>query len=387
MSPLRNAVAALLGLFHLSPVFVPVVPDFPYGSQRVRGVNLGGWLVLEPWITPSLFDNTGDPRIVDEWTFCQYQSPTKASQVLQHHWDTFITEADFQAIAAAGLNHVRLPIGYWAFDARAGEPWIQGQLAYLTKAVGWASAHGLKVIVDLHGAPGSQNGFDNSGQRKPFPQWHSSQANIDRTNAIIKRIASMFQQSTVVTVIEPLNEPAGFYGNDVLNVVRQYWSDSYGNIRYPFGTPQQSNTIVMIHDAFQPFSYWDGFMLPPHWQGVMMDTHIYHMFSDGGNHMSNSQHISDMCSRASTLANFDLWTVVGEWTPAPNDCAKYLNGRGVGSRYEGTFPGSTRVGNCTGLTGKASTFSQDYKTFLRQFWEAQTITYEKGQGWILDMED
>jgi Cellulase (glycosyl hydrolase family 5) len=105
------------------------------------------------------------------------------------------------------LNHVRLPIGYWAFDVHAGEPWIQGQLAYLTKAVGWASAHGLKVIVDLHGAcggeikqvlpfdarfvvgaPGSQNGyfrtgrtpisstnrfvsyrFDNSGQRKSFP--------------------------------------------------------------------------------------------------------------------------------------------------------------------------------------------------------------------------
>ena len=98
--------------------------------------------------------------------------------------------------------------------------------------------------------------------------------------------------------------------------------------------------------------------------------------------MTNLQHISDICNRASTLANFSLWTVVGEWTPAPNDCAKYLNGRGVGSRYDGTFPGSTRVGSCTGLTGMASTFSQDYKSFLRQFWEAQAITFEKGQGWI-----
>jgi len=113
-----------------------------------------------------------------------------------------------------------------------------------------------------------------------------------------------------------------------------------------------------------------------------MTTHIYHMFSDAGNRMTNSQHISDICSRGSSLASFSLWTVVGEWTPAPNDCAKYLNGRGIGSRYDGSFPGSTRVGSCTGLTGKASTFSQSYKTFLRQFWEAQTITYEKGRGWI-----
>jgi aryl-phospho-beta-D-glucosidase BglC (GH1 family) len=49
------------------------------------------------------------------------------------------------------LNHVRLPIGYWAFDVAPGEPWIQGQLPYLTKAVTWAQKYNLKVIVDLHG--------------------------------------------------------------------------------------------------------------------------------------------------------------------------------------------------------------------------------------------
>lgn len=85
----------------------------------------------------------------------------------------------------------------------------------------------------------------------------------------------------------------------------------------------------------------------------------------------------------STLAGSPLWTVVGEWTPAATDCATYLNGRGVGSRYAGTYPGSTAVGSCSGLTGSASTFSSSYKTFLRQYWEAQVQTYEAGnQGWI-----
>lgn len=74
--------------------------------------------------------------------------------------------------------------------------------------------------------------------------------------------------------------------------------------------------------------------------------------------------------------------IVGEWTPAATDCAKYLNGRGVGARYDGSYPGSTFVGSCTGLTGSASTFSSAYKTFLRQYWEAQVISYEKGDGWI-----
>ena len=37
----------------------------------------------------------------------------------------------------------------------------------------------------------------------------------------------------------------------------------------------------MIHDSFQSLSYWDGFMSPPQWQGVILDTHIYQMFSMG----------------------------------------------------------------------------------------------------------
>ncbi|KAF9469829.1 exo-1,3-beta-glucanase [Collybia nuda] len=383
MAPLRVFPTAIFGLSLLSTLCAAITPGFPYGSQKVRGVNLGGWLVLEPWITPSLFDNTGDSRIIDEYTFGQFQDRTKATAALQNHWDTWITQADFKAIAAAGLNHVRIPIGYWAFDVSAGEPYIQGQLPYLNKAIGWASASGLKVIIDLHGAPGSQNGFDNSGQKMSSPKWHTSSSNIARTNAVIKTIASMFKDSTsVVPIIAPLNEPAGFVGDQMLSVTKQYWFDSYGNIRFPYGTSQQSNTVVLIHDAFQPLSYWNGFMSPPNWEGVMMDTHIYQMFSVAENQMSNSQHISTACNKAGSLSSFGLWVVVGEWTPAANDCAKYLNGRGVGSRYDGSYPGSTRVGSCTGLTGKASTFSSSYKTFLRQYWEAQTSTFEKGQGWI-----
>ncbi|KAF5385032.1 hypothetical protein D9615_001239 [Tricholomella constricta] len=381
MLPLRAIV--LLCLSVASSSIAAVTPGFPYGSQKVRGVNLGGWLVLEPWITPSLFDNTGDSRIVDEYTFGQYQDRTKALNTLKNHWDTWITEADFQAIAAAGLNHVRIPIGHWAYEVSGGEPYIQGQLPYLAKAITWAAKYGLKVIVDLHGAPGSQNGFDNSGLKTSNPSWHLSDSNIARTNAVIKTIANTYKDSTsVVPAIAPLNEPAGFLGDKMLSVTRQYWYDSYGSIRYPYGSSQQSNTVVVIHDAFQPLSYWQGFMPYPGWEGVVLDTHIYQMFSVADNQMSDAQHIQTACSKASSLSNASLWVIVGEWTPAATDCAKYLNGRGVGSRYDGSYPGSTRVGSCTGKTGKASTFSAQYKTFLRQYWEAQTSTFEKGQGWI-----
>ncbi|KAE9390726.1 glycoside hydrolase family 5 protein [Gymnopus androsaceus JB14] len=359
----------------------PISPGFPYGTEKVRGVNLGGWLVLEPWITPSIFDNTGNDAIVDEWTFGEFQDHDTALSVLQNHWNTWITEADFQAIAAAGLNHVRLPIGYWAFDVSGGEPFIQGQLPYLQNAITWAGNTGLKLIIDLHGAPGSQNGFDNSGQRLSFPTWQENESNVQRTDAIIMTIASMVANNpNVVPIIAPLNEPAGFDGQQMLDVVTQYWFDSYGNIRFPFGDSTESNTVVLLHDAFQPLSFWEGFQTPPGWQGVAMDTHIYQMFSQADVELTDAQHIQAAC--ATDLA-FDLWLIVGEWTPAQTDCAKYLNGRGIGARYDGTFAGSTFVGSCTGLTGSASTFSSSFKTFLRQYWEAQVQTYEAGgSGWI-----
>jgi aryl-phospho-beta-D-glucosidase BglC (GH1 family) len=55
----------------------------------------------QPWITPSLFDDTGNPDIVDEWTFGQYQDKAVALATLTKHWDTWITEVDFLNIAAA----------------------------------------------------------------------------------------------------------------------------------------------------------------------------------------------------------------------------------------------------------------------------------------------
>jgi aryl-phospho-beta-D-glucosidase BglC (GH1 family) len=64
-------------------------------------------MLVQPWITPSMFDNTGNDAIIDEYTFGQYQDYNTASSALQQHWATWYTEDDFVQIAAAGLNHAR----------------------------------------------------------------------------------------------------------------------------------------------------------------------------------------------------------------------------------------------------------------------------------------
>lgn len=62
------AVSFLSGLSSAAPtgMFSGVKRDlkFDFNGDKIRGVNLGGWFVLEPWITPGLFEDTPE-TVVD----------------------------------------------------------------------------------------------------------------------------------------------------------------------------------------------------------------------------------------------------------------------------------------------------------------------------------
>ncbi|KAJ7066941.1 glycoside hydrolase family 5 protein [Mycena amicta] len=368
---------------------VSVTPTpFNYGTTPIRGVNLGGWLVSEPWIKPSLYNQTGNPAIVDEYTFGQMQDAQTAQSVLQSHWETWITQDDFAAIAAAGLNHVRIPLGYWAVPLTSSDtsgststaPYTTGAWTYLLRALNWAKQYNIHVIIDLHGAPGSQNGFDNSGQRTSSAEFSQSTANITRTidtlRFIVENIGGM------IDVIELLNEPATFLDPNYDSVLRQFWQDGYSAVRDAVG----QGLRVMIGDGFEGVDSWTNFLTSPGAVGVLMDYHEYQIFSLGELSRSFDEHISFACSSMANLTSFaqhNIWTVVGEWSTANTDCALWLNGRGIGARWDGTwYAPNAPFGTCVGLTGNYLTFSSDYKTFLRQYWEVQTMMGEQVQGWI-----
>jgi glucan 1,3-beta-glucosidase len=349
--------------------------SFDYNNNKVRGVNLGGWFVLEPWITPSIFSEWANSQtVVDEYTYTKTLGKAEASSRLTNHWNTWITQADFNAIAAAGLNHVRIPIGYWAVAPLDGDPYVQGQLPILDQAIGWARSAGLKVLLDLHGAPGSQNGFDNSGRYGPIA-WLQGDT-VAQTVTAIQNLAQHYSgDSDVVTAIELLNEPAGWALN--LDGIKNFYNSGYQTVRANAG-----DTVVCIHDAFQDFQSWNGFLSQPS-GNVMLDTHQYQIFSPAENAMSPAAHVSTACALGPKLAGTDKWTIVGEWTGAQTDCAKWLNILGKGARYDGTFPGSSTVGSCNGkYTGTVAALSNDDKNNLRHFIEAQLDAYERHTGWI-----
>lgn len=89
--------------------------------------------------------------VIDQWTFMTaVNNNTKALALLQQHWSTWITETDFQAIQAAGLNNARIPIPHWAFNGSSTEPYLVGaEFSYISQAVKWAAKYNLDVLLNL----------------------------------------------------------------------------------------------------------------------------------------------------------------------------------------------------------------------------------------------
>ena len=228
-----------------------------------------------------MFEETGNDAIVDEYTYGQYQDHDVAQTKLRKHWSTFYSEDDFRLMREYGLNHARyaaptylvsfeptlcrIPISWWSVPVEQNTgSYIPGAWPYILKALDWAAAHNIYVILDLHGAPGSQNGFDNSGIRTGDPEWGIQQSNINATVNVISYIAKEIGDK--VSVIELLNEVAGFrqgFGD----AARQYWQSGYRAVRDAVGTGPK----VMIGDAFLTVGAWNGYTIEPEASGVIMD--------------------------------------------------------------------------------------------------------------------
>ena len=139
-------------------------------NVALRGTNIGGWMVLEPWITPSLFyrflgKQHSDGIGMDCWTFCEALGPKHANEVLRAHWDEWLKEEHFQMLADRGVELVRIPIGDWTLKPYGR---YVGCMDGAAEKIQWAMDKfadvGIKVLLDVHAVKGSQNGFDNSGK-------------------------------------------------------------------------------------------------------------------------------------------------------------------------------------------------------------------------------
>lgn len=249
-------------------------------TAKLRGVNLGGWLVLEKWITPSLFDGLD---ATDETAYCVELGQEEATRRLHAHWNSFITREDFGWLADCGINAVRLPIGHWVLGPgypyhpaykEVRYPYVEGGIEVVDKVLDWAHEFNLRVLLDLHAAPGCQNGFDNGGILGVC-EWHTKDEYIDYTLDVLERLAQRYGQHPALSGIQSLNEPSWDISTDIL---KQFQLEAYRRIRRH--CPAERVTFV-FHDGFRSFREYEGFLQAPEFQNVAIDIHRYQCFSPG----------------------------------------------------------------------------------------------------------
>lgn len=266
-------------------------------AAPLRGVNLGGWLVLEPWMTPSLFDGND---AVDEYTF---MATPYAAERLRRHRETFITDADFGWLADHGIELVRLPVGHWVL---CDDPPYVGAPDLLDAAMDSAARHGLAVLLDLHGVSGSQNGRDHSGRVGPR-LWYRERSHREHTHAALEGLARRYGRHPALWGLELVNEPTDWR-------VWALWA--FHRAAYERVTRLLAPGVrVVFSDGYLPWLFRGTVRAGPN-HPVVMDSHLYQCFYPWDVRLGFERQLAKARRRARLIAWLSRAhpVLVGEWS-------------------------------------------------------------------------
>jgi len=321
-------------------------------GDKIRGINIGGWLVLEPWITPSLFYQfLGSQNKIgmDMYSFCDILGPKEANRQLKKHWETWISEQEIQLLISNNINLLRIPIGDWMYlpygpfaKTEDGVQCTDGAIEMLDTLFLLAEKHNIKILLDLHGVKGSQNGFDNSGEsrkviidKNKFTHWETREANwVGEFNSETKEYISFDNDSIqhskdvlYIIINKYYNYPA-LYG---LNILNEPWEftpeiflkEFYQDIFNAFVKVMSNDKVFIIHDSFRS-DIWRNFEFIDNTKNItiLIDTHQYTAWN------SKYESFETLVDSATKWQSppIKYKYVIGEWSLAIDNCEMWLNG-------------------------------------------------------------
>ncbi len=285
-SPLVTAVAGLLVTASLwAPIAgvaaeSPSRSDFVHAEGRrlvgpdgatfaVKGINLGHWLVQEGYMFG--FNRKTEAPGQIRSTFERLLGRSGAARFWTRFYDGYVAEDDVRFIGAAGFNTIRVPLDYRMFVSGEPDPKFDGiGYALIDRLVGWAKKAGVRVILDLHAAPGGQVGASHDGG-SGFPLLFYSRANQDLTVRLWRALAQRYRDEPTVLGFDLLNEPIAPHHDTkyleprlqpllerIAKAVREVAphqvifieGSRWGTSWHPLGKPFAENLVYTYH------SYW-----------------------------------------------------------------------------------------------------------------------------------
>jgi endoglucanase len=192
------------------------------GNQfDIKGINLGNWLVPEGYMFK--FKHALSPMEI-AGLFDDLLGREAAADFWKRFRDVYIAKDDIDFIKKVGFNTVRVPLDWRLFVGQgdgagvvrqlaAGDERLEGEgWALLDRLVQLCHAAGLRVIVDLHAAPGGQTGV-NHDNGPGFPLTFYVPEYRRMTIALWQKIAAHYRDETAILGYDLLNEPISPYSD------------------------------------------------------------------------------------------------------------------------------------------------------------------------------
>jgi aryl-phospho-beta-D-glucosidase BglC (GH1 family) len=214
--------------------------------------------------------------------------------LVRAYHESWIKEDDFVKLAAVGVNCVRLPIYFGDLMRHDGTFYTdyEGTFGYIDWCVETARKHGIYTLLDLHGAPGSQNGADHSG-RTDGAQLYDSPTYRQQCVNVWKAMATHYRGNSAVCGYDLLNEPSKTFPSQMGPEVESIYTILYDSIR----AIDPDHIIVM-----EAIWSWNLLSNPTtkNWTNVVYETHHYAWNAD------RATMIASMNNQISDITN-NLW--------------------------------------------------------------------------------
>ncbi|NTV29563.1 MAG: glycoside hydrolase family 5 protein [Candidatus Omnitrophica bacterium] len=240
---------------------------------RLKGVNLGGWLMPEGYIlhAPNRAHSLFRKDFVRGLGEAAYAGLEKAFR------DNFITEADIDRMRTFGFNCLRVPFHHRLVEARPFQ-YSRAGVGYLDRVMAWAGRRGIRVILDMHAAPGAQNHDWHSDAEGGRMRFWSGKANQRRAIALWEFLADRYKDEPAVAGYDILNEPvledAAPLNRYYRAAIRAVRSIDRNHIIFIEGNRwaqdlaclddfADENLALSMH-FYEPFEF--AFNLEPHWR-------------------------------------------------------------------------------------------------------------------------
>lgn len=264
----------------------------PGGHGKIFGVNYGNRFIPEEWMMTESHDffqgiraGGREPNGKRRVSLCDVTDSARMFRWL----DDTIQESDFKRMQEMGVQVVRVPCGYWnwvsfpaetapnAPDSRLRNLHMLGSPSqfepYFHRIFEFARRCGIKVLLDLHGAPGSQNGEMHSGASLPVGHFGAGW-NCDKAVEAISNMSAFAARKCNCFGVQLLNEPQDL----CLHFLESYYRKAILAARRHL----HPKVPIILFSWTYHFDHWqDNHFDYSEYGNVMWDTHVYHFPEDG----------------------------------------------------------------------------------------------------------